>query len=307
MSDFQAIINLGADVVVTKETFTPVITRLPDIVENWREENLEKLAQLVPLGAAMSKAKEKKGKEKEGCSTALSVLNLATCVFKCGSINCLEALPYQRLFHHRCLTSPPLQIGYESKSPSTEIYFNLGHVPHHHKKPFGGTTFADGGAKLAEIFVEMSGFDPKIATTDEMDGVDARFACQHCSKGGDWKVMSWRTAMNHQIILHCKDPPRWSKLNASDEARTKKLEEDFGHTPDLSTIWRCIKCINPSTSWGVYGYVNGYMRTISRPDVIQHLKAAHEIDDAKEGEHYFKEPDRPESNGIFPGEILKAV
>lgn len=142
MADFQDIINLGPDVTVTEDTFASVIATLPEVVTNWRKENMDKLAQLVTSSAeAVPTTSSKKGKRKQpNPPSALSVLNLATSVFKCMQSHCCEVFHYQRFFHHRCITSPYQQIGYDQKNLGNHVYFALGYVPHHHTKPFGGVS-----------------------------------------------------------------------------------------------------------------------------------------------------------------------
>lgn len=138
LPDFQKVIGLGVDVTVTEDMFAPAIATLPGIVEHWRTENLDKLAQLIPSSAEVASTPNLNKRKQLDADSSLSVLNLATSVFKCG--HCFEAFHYKRLFHHRCLTSPYQQIGYDKKGPENNAYFALGSVPHHHARVFGGVS-----------------------------------------------------------------------------------------------------------------------------------------------------------------------
>jgi hypothetical protein len=192
MPDFYSILNSGVDVSVTEEILAPILAKLPEIVKKWRVENLAKLAQLVSA-AVTPPPQNRKGKEKENYLSMLSVLDLATCFFKCA--NCIEPLWCERLFHHHCLTSPTVQIRCDVRDPEKDIYYNLGCVPHHYKRPFGGSEYSEEMAECAAVLVRMSGLDPKVATGKDMDATELRFACDSCSQGGDRRVMSWRIAV----------------------------------------------------------------------------------------------------------------
>jgi hypothetical protein len=194
MPDVYNILNSDADVTVTKETFAPILAELPDLIENWRTDNLEKLSRLVPAEVTPP-TQTKKGKEKESQSSMLSALSLATCLFKCP--NCAEPLSRERIFHHHCLTSTSTicQIGINYKDPEMDVYSSLRYLPLHWRRPFGGLEYSEDFAQSAVGFVRMNGLDPKLATGEEMDAIDARFFCLHCSSGDERKVMSWRFAV----------------------------------------------------------------------------------------------------------------
>lgn len=120
-------------------------------------------------------------------------------------------------------------------------------------------------SKIVEILIRLNGLDPKTATKDEMDAIDARFACQPCNTAFGQRVMSWRAALYHVRVDHQEHTSRWTKLDPADEARAKKQEEDSKCTTDLSPIWKCTQCLgDPNVR---------FPRMYNKQEVIQHVKS----------------------------------
>ncbi|KAL0947643.1 hypothetical protein HGRIS_013730 [Hohenbuehelia grisea] len=187
------------DVQTITDDFKVFRAALPDLVECWKSH----VTQLL-LDILISVRPTQAGNTTK---TDGSVLDLATSAFRCT--RCEAYLSYPRVLVHSCLRD-----GSTTQFDTPTDYTGVKH------------TSADFAA-LSSV-ITAHGFDPDVATIQDLDGTDLVLACKRCSSDTHLCAMEWQVAPEHS------DHGGWITLSAEDAAEVKHLafERDyypFGH------------------------------------------------------------------------------
>ncbi|KAG7451982.1 uncharacterized protein BT62DRAFT_274271 [Guyanagaster necrorhizus] len=177
---------------------------LPGVVSQWRE------AQTSELREVMKKAGLKPN------------INVATTIFTCT--NCSEICQYPYILAHRCALWQP----YENFNPEDWKAYALRCIPFGVAWSASQFTVNEESVKKVEYLVKTCGLDPETATHEDMDALDCRVICNHCSNGdpgGGQYVMRWQNAACHSGYPTANENA-WTLLeNAKDIKEVKSLEK----------------------------------------------------------------------------------
>ncbi|KAL0955447.1 hypothetical protein HGRIS_001689 [Hohenbuehelia grisea] len=139
-----------------------------------------------------------------------------------------------------------------------------------------------------QIGYEALGRDPKTATPEGLDQLNARLVCLQCKPYQKYQnhrvagrqVYSWRGAIVH---MHQEksghEQPSWAILNSNERAAVVKRE----YINSYQRLWACNHCSDHLDSWQ------------SHAVVMDHLTRSHDIPTktATPGLDYFRNPARP--------------
>ena len=229
----KEILDQPTDVNVDAESFVHLMPELGGMIERWREVITAEFVQEVK-GGIKSLDANTGGRRKIGSrpvenldESILQRIKLASTVYKCtdcaeeknypdllyGSqlpdsfYESMSRLPlwakepfyvnplwYPRVLGHRCLTKPS---GF-----TLEESLELENVPGYRKLWSCELIAVDKRAsKAAKAVVEACGMNPRVATADDMDNLDARLECLKCYPDDPERIaFGWRSAVRDDVI-----------------------------------------------------------------------------------------------------------
>ena len=229
----KEILDQPTDVNVDAESFVHLMPELGGMIERWRDVITAEFVREVNDGIKSLDANTG-GRRKTGSrpvensdESILQRIKLASTVYKCT--NCAEEkhypdlrygsqlpdsfyeimsqLPlwakepfyvnplwYPRVLGHRCLTKP---FGF-----TLEDTLQLENAPEYRKLWSCELIEVDKRAsKAAKAVVEACGMNPRVATADDMDNLDARLECLKCHPDDpEHMVFGWRSAVRDDVI-----------------------------------------------------------------------------------------------------------
>ncbi|KAL0947627.1 hypothetical protein HGRIS_013715 [Hohenbuehelia grisea] len=130
----------------------------------------------------------------------MSIFDLATSSFRC--LSCKTFISYPRVLVHSCA---------RRYCHTQEDFENL------------------------SIAIAAYGFDPKVATIQDLDKVEKVLACEECSSLSSYCVVGWQAAATHG-----SHHQTWVTLSAEDAARANVMANGISHE-DHSRI-ACTRC-----------------------------------------------------------------
>jgi len=167
------------------------------------------------------------------------------------------------------------------------------------------TELPDHGCRRHGSACEM---DPRTATVDEMDRLEARVECLACLvsdvENPSHIVFGWRSAVKHQRERHPSDLGDWRMLTAS-EAEMARLEESRWETitpklmaPSDLKAWLCLHCLDSPAEqpWATLEAVR------------DHLGLIHGAEDPQVNRDYVKDFAAPElyaTSTLFKAAVVK--
>ncbi|KAF9015814.1 hypothetical protein BDZ89DRAFT_1023159 [Hymenopellis radicata] len=221
---------------------------LPDICEDWRQDQEERLKKIL----------RKQGRN-DDVSLAVNAFTCAQCSYS------PPILHYPYFASHRCFYSRA-SFGLKTGEVSTEVWSA------ENVKALDLVDYR----KCVKV-IRMCGLDPDTATAEYMDAADVFFRCEKCDsiealsallmrEGCDppkrvfrkIRLMRWRTAMNHDFlekVTRVKD----AELIALGRAKEKSLLETGPTAGSSAPTFVCVHC------------------NIEQPFDEHHLDSAHRI------------------------------
>ncbi|KAG2141345.1 hypothetical protein DEU56DRAFT_734280 [Suillus clintonianus] len=178
---FRGLIKSPESAAITATSFISAFQQLPDSVSSWRAKIDREFLDLVRFPENHGDS----GKQNDP-----DCLQLATAVFvvESGSDRRLLMYPDVLSWPGFCVPAPvalrdelySLQV----KQFGCRMWSGVRHSPR--------ISVFEGAAAI----VQAASLDPKTTRGEDMDGLDARFACGKCSTPGKKVVMTWKMAVN---------------------------------------------------------------------------------------------------------------
>ncbi|KAK0233981.1 hypothetical protein IW262DRAFT_126179 [Armillaria fumosa] len=191
-------------------------------------------------------------------------VHLATTVFRCTE--CCQSYQYPYVLAHRCpFREVPKPFNDEDWKP-----YALRRISHHMAWSESQFTIDQETVDKMACLIKTCGLDPETATYEDMDMLDCRVICNHCSNRrtkGLKPVMRWRAAACHSSYTVASENT-WTLLEDPEELKIFKLVEksdkerkydDYSYTLDK---YICNHC--------------NVLRTRGH-DLEEHLREAHQI------------------------------
>lgn len=180
MHPFKTVIwDTPMDVAVTEVAFESAMEQLPQLITQWRDEKDTELLHILDPSFELAKDRGQ--------------LDLVTSQFDCQA--CRHVIAYPRILIHKCMTA--YTYSYRGRADLDEtlerIWRNFQFQTWHYTKD----RVREARTKVRHV---LSCFlkDPDSTTGDEMDEMDARVECPHCSSVSYGRlVMDWRTAVSY--------------------------------------------------------------------------------------------------------------
>ncbi|KAH7922987.1 hypothetical protein BV22DRAFT_1093666 [Leucogyrophana mollusca] len=235
--EIDEIIKLPADVTVDAAMFNATFIKLPELAAEWQRSVESQLAKLcaTPDGGSSSKG-----------TSARQQLKLATSVFFLNPWQ--GCMVYPDVLAHECF----IKLVPKPRRSSLEhpIYSVMNGVPWRLKGASGESVVKVANDAAAAI-VLACGLDPRHATIDDMERLDARLACELCSRSGPrraQKVMTWKAANCHAAQIHSREKTKWCLVNGKRDRETiKALEADALESKHhMSSGGYCCELCQPS-------------------------------------------------------------
>ena len=230
----KEILDRPTDVNVDADSFVHLMPELGGMIERWRDVIKAEFVQEVKDGIKSLDANTG-GRCKIGSQSVensdesiLQRMKLASTVYKCT--DCAEEKQYPDLYYgsqlpdsfyesfsqlplwakepfyinplwyprvlgHRCLTKP------SGFTPDESLELEKG--PGRYRKLWSCELIAvdKRASKAAKAIVEACGMNPRVATADDMDNLDARVECLKCYPSAPERmVFGWRSAVGDDVI-----------------------------------------------------------------------------------------------------------
>ncbi|KAF8213024.1 hypothetical protein K438DRAFT_2010155 [Mycena galopus ATCC 62051] len=241
----ELIVNQDETLAPDDSRLVAALERLPARLDSWLGAERTSLVAKIPSGSNPPDR---------------DVLEFATTVFGCAN-------PSNNLYRHQCCL-----VGWKDAGAHRERGCNVSSV-----------TFSESASTAACALVRLVGLDPRSATADHMDALDARFICDDCPiEQHGRKAMGWRICLLHasqnapsnktDSFRHISS---WSLLSppAANDIRRRE-GKDPTH---VDSIWLCNLC--PAH----------FRRRVKREDVVKHVSAKHDMAHATEGVHFLQQ------------------
>jgi hypothetical protein len=175
--------------------FIPLISKLPDLSEEWRQTKKRFLLELISTGTGRKSSGRR--------SYDMSTLDLATTYFSCA--RCTEPIAFPRILVHECMSHvysnqdlpPDNELG--EFAGLANVYQALQRIPWNVE--LKKIEFDLEASNVARDVVGACGMDSAVTTSVQMDSMDPRLECIRCfqATGSATKkgrlVMSWRAAV----------------------------------------------------------------------------------------------------------------
>ncbi|KAG0709159.1 hypothetical protein DFH29DRAFT_820522 [Suillus ampliporus] len=265
---FRDLIMSPESATITATSFLSAFQQLPDLVSSWRTKIDHEFLDLICFEENHGDSGKQKGSD---------WLQLATAVFV------MESGSDSRLLMYPDVLSWPGFFSLSSISSTDELFLLRA-------KQFGCCRWSTSGHfsrisvfEGAAAVVQAANLDPKTTRREDMDRLDARFACGNCSTPGRKVVMTWEMAVMHNYRLHRhqqSEENKWTLIEG-DELTTVKNYEQVAKPPvKADAIVYCALCQH-------------HMRdALSLTFILNHIAEIHGIplNKAEQGTHYI--PDR---------------
>lgn len=177
---------------VTEDEIAHAFRRLPQLSKQWREDNLNFLAGLLPRLA--SNTRSKKGAKMDPAD--VSWLSLATSFFSCTYCKKSPCISTGRVWHafnilaHR---DTPYSVD-QRDTPIATIAWTAGSVSWNHNNR---VVFDNQAFEAAGRIITLCGLDPQHTTVAEMDALNKRLVCTGCLADKPRRsVLRWRSAVS---------------------------------------------------------------------------------------------------------------
>ncbi|KAK0466145.1 uncharacterized protein EV420DRAFT_811718 [Desarmillaria tabescens] len=199
---------------------------LPGVASKWREVQTAELLKLM-----------------QEAGLKLDI-NLATTVFTCT--NCRQIFQYPYVLAHNCsFWQPYKDLNPEDWKPYALRYISSGVA-------WSATLFTtnEESIKKVEYLIKTCGLDPETATQEDMNALDCRVICNHCSissiDGSKYKyVMRWQNAACHFGYTNANENG-WTLLEDPEEIKRVKIleksEKERGYHCYSSENFACSHC-----------------------------------------------------------------
>ncbi|KAG1746741.1 uncharacterized protein EDB91DRAFT_112922 [Suillus paluster] len=267
---FKDLITSPESTTIAATSFLSAFQQLPDLVSSWRAKIDHDFLDLVRFPENHGDSGKQKGSD---------WLQLATAVFVMESGNDCRLMMYPDVL---------LWPGFFSLSsiPQNDELFLL------RAKQFGCSRWSTAHFSRINVFwgtaavVQAANLDPKTTRREDMDRLDARFACGKCSTPGRKVVMTWEMAVMHSYRLHRDqqlEEIKWSLIEGDELANVKNYEREVKPPVKADAIVHCALCQH-------------HLRdALSLTPILNHLAQIHGIplNKAEQGAHYI-----PERNSI---------
>ncbi|KAJ7109851.1 hypothetical protein C8R44DRAFT_800734 [Mycena epipterygia] len=230
----------------------------------------------------------------------LSNLRLAACVFTCEdklSIhqwidhfeNHYPAMWYPEFLHHTCTR---VERGKDDPDmPPNPLFKASKDISWCRRKEWSTDSlfFDEKASRAVKRLLEACGLEYTVVTTEDMDNLDPRFVCLKCSYGAKCdgqrprKVMPWRNAVQHCMLVHWGDASvTWEKITEESAVEARTLSAACSSI--RTNIWRCAHCCDsPSDRDGKN----------TEDLMLDHLDAYHNIVEGVVGKDYYQAVDQP--------------
>ncbi|OJA13349.1 hypothetical protein AZE42_04511 [Rhizopogon vesiculosus] len=263
---FRDLIMSPESTTITEASFCSAFQQLPDLVSSWRAKIDCEFMDLVRFLENHGDSGKQNGSD---------FVQLATSAFVMRSGN-----------DHRLLTYPEALLwpGFfcsrgrvDWMDDSLRGVKQFGCLPWSASRSHYPITISTFEGAVA--VVRASGLDPKTAYRQDMDRLDARFACGKCSSPGRKVIMKWEMAMMHSYRMHRDLQPdeiEWTPIEGDKLANVKTYEHVAKPTLKDDTIVYCALCQH---------HIGDEKRLL---DVQTHLARIHGIpsDKIEHGKHY---------------------
>ncbi|KAJ7754984.1 hypothetical protein DFH07DRAFT_496519 [Mycena maculata] len=284
---------------ISPASFTRVFESMSGFISQWEDKRIRQLGASSMVGTELQDILFSFAP----ASTHLKELQLAACVFTCEDKSCLHRwmnnydgfypmMFYPEFLHHPCNT---VKSGHETAADKN-VPLNPSFKAPHFPFPYCQRTewskdslFFDGKASRAvKKLLDACGLDYRTMTTKVMDELDPWFVCLKCSYGAKCdgqrprKVMPWRNAVQHCMLVHWGDGAvTWERIAEESAAEARMLSTTRSISSD---VWRCAHCRDsPKEREGKK--TEQLMKT--------HLSDSHDIVGAERGRDYFEAVDCP--------------
>ncbi|EGN92356.1 hypothetical protein SERLA73DRAFT_164092 [Serpula lacrymans var. lacrymans S7.3] len=239
---FEDLIKAPVDVDVNAQSFSDAFVQLPAYVTEWRRKIEGQLVScLLPEGTSpMSKTAIDHHSPKIAC------LNLARVAFcRPFTENDVSVTFYPDVLLKRCFIEPytlrHMSDWDKWQDPKIIEIKTMNGCPWSLEDSKGRNVIEVSDAAIP--IIRASGLDPDIATTSDMDDLDARFRCGSCSSAMGVIPYTWRSAVAHAVSYHDRLGRRvgkasWTVLNGED--RNENLRKT--KSPPFFNRFECALC-----------------------------------------------------------------
>ncbi|KAJ7651573.1 hypothetical protein DFH06DRAFT_1207421 [Mycena polygramma] len=250
--------------VISPDSFTQIFESMTAFMSKWEDEKIHELGRLSPVGPRYFMWHHK-------TSDDMDRLRLATCIFSCedlgkgplsihGSYKHFQdgqypAMWFPEFLHHPCNTITSAVCDPKAaKVPENPLFRAPKEVGWCRRKEWSSDSlfFDEKASRVVKRLLEACGLNHEVVTTQEMDELDPRFICLKCSYGAKCdgqrprKVMPWRNAVQHCMLVHWGDASvTWERITEESavEARTLSAARSTGVG---FKMWRCAHCRDSS-------------------------------------------------------------
>lgn len=179
LPQFEEIITRPNEEHVSTETFQPLLSALPSLIEQWHVNVQKQMRNIIQPHSQPS------------TSTEGDPLNLASSMFRCHA--CAVPRYYPDIVSHRCAVHLP------SKNVSA-YYKDL--LTYHGMSPFTPAAYLrldERTKRELQTVIQLCGEDPATVTRQQMDSSDKRITCKACNSTGMLDVMTYGSAVGYFI------------------------------------------------------------------------------------------------------------
>lgn len=227
---FRVLIMSPESATITATSFISAFQQFPDFISSWRAKIDHEFLDLIRC----PESKGDSGKQEDA-----DCLRLATAVFvvESGSDRRLlmypEVLSWPGFFAPASATLDDEVYLLQVKQFGCRMWSAVRHLPR--------ISIFEGTAAV----VQAASLDPKTARREDMDGLDARFACGKCSTPGRKVVMTWDMAVMHSYRLHRDLQPeeiQWTMIEDDELENVKDYEKEAKYPVKADAIVYCALC-----------------------------------------------------------------
>lgn len=175
LPEVESILRSPADVLITDATFAELMTTLPTMVDAWRQAMKSSLGNLIdnagglPISAHGSVSKP-----------GIDCVHLAIAIFRCVRDQS-DYFPHCPCYNKRVISLDGA-LRYECWDCPNKLAFDK-----------------DASKAMASV-VHLARLDPSTATADDMEKLDLKFVCSHCTSGHYPLVYDWRGTVRSVIL-----------------------------------------------------------------------------------------------------------
>ncbi|KAK0494520.1 hypothetical protein EDD18DRAFT_1174768 [Armillaria luteobubalina] len=220
IDDFKKIVSRPLSVRMTRNVFTSVISRLPEIISRWKSQQ-----HASYLGMLRKEMQRQVGD---------SDLYLATSTFRCKA--CGQPVMYPKVLIHECNEI----LNRRSQCPSRAQDFPW-------INPSSWIFFDSEASESARSMVTVCGLDPAVATYTQMNLLHPLLECLDTHKDELRPIMWWQQMLVH-ASHHVEAAQRFRLVDCDDTEYTEKLEslsqfdwQEF-YREGEKNCFRCLMC-----------------------------------------------------------------